>query len=101
MTQTTAVGAPPESVRDAFPLLRAAPGELPIAYLDNAATTQKPQQVLDALIDYYTTSNSNVGRGFYELSMRSTHCYEPAPAVGQEGIGAADPQEVVFTRSTT
>src|SRR3954470_634962 len=103
MTQTTAAaaGALPESVRDDFPLLRAAPGELPIAYLDNAATTQKPQQVLDALIDYYTTSNSNVGRGFYELSMRSTDCYERARAVVQEAIGAADPQEIVFTRSTT
>jgi SufS family cysteine desulfurase len=105
MTQVTAhhagAGALPESVRDDFPLLRAAPGELPIAYLDNAATTQKPQQVLDALIDYYTTSNSNVGRGVYGLSMRSTDCYERARAVVQEAIGAADPREIVFTRSTT
>lgn len=107
MTHATAhpagvgTGALPESVKDDFPLLRAAPGERGLAYLDNAATTQKPRQVLDALIDYYSASNSNVGRGVYGLSMRSTDCYERARAVVQEAIGAADPQEIVFTRSTT
>jgi cysteine desulfurase/selenocysteine lyase len=91
VTQATA------SVKDDFPLLR----EQAIAYLDNAATTQKPQRVLDALIGYYSTSNSNVGRGVYGLSMRSTDCYERARVVVQEAIGAADPREIVFTRSTT
>ena len=63
-----------------FPIL-AAPADGPaLAYLDNAATTQKPRQVLDAMIDYYATANSNVGRGYYALSMRSTDRYEQARA---------------------
>jgi len=95
----TAVGEAvlPESVRDDFPIFDS--GSL--AYLDNAATTQKPRQVLDAMIDYYTKSNSNVGRGVYRLSMRSTDLYEQARVAVQEAIGAAHPEEVVFTRSTT
>ncbi|GAA2416656.1 aminotransferase class V-fold PLP-dependent enzyme [Nonomuraea africana] len=87
-----------ETVREDFPFLRAAE---PLVYLDNAATTQKPQAVLDALIDYYTRSNSNVGRGYYRLSMESTERYEHARAVVQRAIGARHPEEVIFTRSTT
>ncbi len=95
----TAVGGAvlQESVRDDFPIFDS--GSL--VYLDNAATTQKPRQVLDAIVDYYTTSNSNVGRGVYRLSMRSTDMYEQARIAVQEAIGAAHAEEVVFTRSTT
>ncbi|MEU7895982.1 cysteine desulfurase [Nonomuraea sp. NPDC049152] len=87
-----------EAVREDFPFLRQ--GE-PLIYLDNAATTQKPRAVLDALIDYYTRSNSNVGRGYYRLSMESTERYEHARAVVQRAVGARHPEEVIFTRSTT
>ncbi|MGW5686718.1 aminotransferase class V-fold PLP-dependent enzyme [Nonomuraea sp. NPDC003754] len=87
-----------ETVREDFPFLRQ--GE-PLVYLDNAATTQKPQAVLDALIDYYTRSNSNVGRGYYRLSMESTERYEQARAVVQRALGARHTEEVIFTRSTT
>jgi SufS family cysteine desulfurase len=89
------------AVREDFPLLAAPPDGPPLAYLDNAATTQKPQQVLDALVGYYATANSNVGRGVYSLSMRSTDAYEAARATVQQAINAARPEEVVFTRSTT
>lgn len=88
-------------VRDDFPFLDPQPGGVRLAYLDNAATTQKPRQVLDAVTDYYTTSNSNVGRGVYELSMRSTDRYEAARAAVQRAIGATHADEVVFTSSTT
>jgi cysteine desulfurase/selenocysteine lyase len=90
----------PEAVREDFPMLRAAGGGA-LTYLDNAATTQKPQQVLDALVDYYTTANSNVGRGYYELSMTSTDRYERARATVQAAIGARHADEVVFTGGTT
>lgn len=107
MTQTTARyettpgDALAEVVRGDFPILEPPLDGIPLVYLDNAATTQKPRQVLDALMDYYTTSNSNIGRGVYQLSMRSTDRYEDARTVVQHAIGAAHADEVVFTRSTT
>jgi cysteine desulfurase/selenocysteine lyase len=90
-----------EAVRGDFPILEHAPGEVPLAYLDNAATSQKPRQVLDAVVDYYATSNSNVGRGYYRLAMRSTDRYEEARATVRDTIGAEHADEIVFTRSTT
>ncbi len=90
----------PASVRDDFPFFRSSAGA-GLAYLDNAATTHKPQTVLDALVGYYAATNSNIGRGVYRLSMESTEAYEEARAVVQRAIGAARPEEVVFTRSTT
>jgi cysteine desulfurase/selenocysteine lyase len=89
----------PEGLRADFPIF--ASGDPPLAYLDNAATTQKPRAVLDALVNYYATANSNVGRGYYELSLRSTDCYERARATVQSALGAAQPEEIVFTRGTT
>jgi len=100
MTATTTL--PPHSVQAEFPILatRTASGA-PVAYLDNAATTQKPQAVLDAMTGYYVTSNSNVGRGYYALSMASSSRYDEARAVVQRALGAERPEEVVFTRGTT
>jgi SufS family cysteine desulfurase len=95
------VQALPATIRADFPLLRADPGRTALAYLDNAATTQKPQAVLDALVDYYVTANSNVGRGFYQLSRSSTERYEDAREVVQRFLNAARVDEVVFTRNTT
>lgn len=88
-------------VRGDFPILRPGPDGRRLAYLDNAATTHKPRQVLDALVDYYATSNANVGRGYYALSMRSTDRYEDARATVQRAVGAAHPDEIVFTGGTT
>jgi cysteine desulfurase/selenocysteine lyase len=101
MTRATATSAArpalPVSVRDDFPFFR----DNPLAFMDNAATTQKPQQVLDALTDYYTSANSNVGRGYYQLSMESTERYEGARAFVAAQLGSSDPDEVVFTGGTT
>ena len=90
MTQTLA------AIRDDFPIL-----DDTLVYLDNAATTQKPYAVLHALVQYYSTSNSNVGRGYYDLSMRSTDRYEGARGVVRRWLNAADDDEIVFTRGTT
>ena len=65
------VSALPASVRDDFPILATRPGP----YLDNAATAHKPRAVLDAITGYYTTANSNVGRGYHELGRLSTDVY--------------------------
>src|SRR5262245_52229435 len=91
-----------EAVRSEFPILanRGRNGSC-LAYLDNAATTQKPRAVLDAMTDYYVNANSNVGRGYYGLSMESTARYERARSVVQIAIGAERPCEVVFTHGTT
>ncbi|MFD9737215.1 aminotransferase class V-fold PLP-dependent enzyme [Umezawaea sp. NPDC059074] len=87
----------PASVRADFPILATRPG----AYLDNAATTHKPRAVLDALVEYYTTANSNVGRGYHELGRLSTDVYERARQDMRLALGAAQPEEVVFTTGTT
>ncbi|MEO0971580.1 MAG: cysteine desulfurase [Pseudomonadota bacterium] len=87
-------------VRAQFPLLSDGP-QAHLAYLDNAATTQKPQAVLDAMTRYYCTANSNVGRGYYTLSMDSTDRFEAARCEVQRAIGARYPAEVVFTTGTT
>ncbi|WP_367127567.1 aminotransferase class V-fold PLP-dependent enzyme [Saccharothrix sp. HUAS TT1] len=91
-------GALPATVRDDFPLLRG-PGA-PV-YLDNAATTQKPQAVIDAIVDYYRTANSNVGRGHHRLAMTATDRYEGARAAVGRFLGARFAEEVVFTANTT
>jgi cysteine desulfurase/selenocysteine lyase len=91
----------PESIRQDFPILRTRFGGRQLVYLDNAATTQKPQVVLDALVGYYATANSNVGRGYYQLSRMATDWYEEARAGVQQAINAEHADEVVFTRSTT
>ncbi|HTF32717.1 MAG TPA: cysteine desulfurase [Myxococcota bacterium] len=72
-----------------------------LVYLDNAATTQKPRAVIDALVHYYERDNANIHRGVYELSQRSTAAFEHARTKVQGFLGAAHPSEIVFTRGTT
>ncbi len=88
-------------VRDDFPALAQTVHGKPLVYLDNAATTQKPRTVIDALANFYRHDNANVHRGLHELSMRSTDAYEGARARVAKFIGAAAPEEIVFTRGTT
>ena len=89
------------AVRADFPILRTSAHGKPLVYLDNAATTQKPQAVLDALADYYAESNANVHRGVHYLSGRATDLFEEARAKVARFIGAAEPREVIFTRNAT
>jgi cysteine desulfurase/selenocysteine lyase len=88
-------------VREAFPILRQKIRGKPLVYLDNAATTQKPQAVLDAIARYYTTANANVHRGVHLLSERATADYEAARVTVKHFINAADAREIVFVRGTT
>lgn len=90
-----------DEVRHDFPILQRRFGGNPLVYLDNAATAQKPQAMLDAMTNYYTEVNSNVGRGYYELSHASTDAYEHARLVVQRTINAEHPDEIVFTAGTT
>ncbi|WP_159942002.1 cysteine desulfurase [Nocardiopsis sp. FR6] len=89
------------AVRDRFPILETRRGGLPLTYLDNAATTQKPREVVDALVDYYSRANSNVGRGYYSLSLAATELYEGARDRVRRALNAEHPDEVVFTQGTT
>ena len=89
------------NLRVDFPVLDQHVGGRPLVYLDNAATTQKPRSVIDALARYYERDNSNVHRGLHALSMRATDGYEAARARTAKFINAADSAEVIFTRGTT
>ena len=89
------------AVREDFLILDQQVHGQPLIYFDNAATTQKPRQVVDALRHYYEHDNANVHRGLHELSSRATEAYEGARARVAQFIGAASPDEIVFTRGTT
>jgi len=91
-----------ESVRKDFPLLQQATVYgMPLVYLDNAATTQKPQVVLDTLEQYYTGYNANVHRGVHQLSQQATEAYELARKAVAAYLNAAHTQEIIFTKGTT
>jgi cysteine desulfurase/selenocysteine lyase len=90
-----------ERVRADFPILREERHGRPLVYLDSAATSQKPRQVLDALRDFYERHNANVHRGVYALAEEATALYEGARAKLAAFIGAPDPRCVVFNRGTT
>ncbi len=91
----------PAAIRAEFPALAQSVHGHPLVYLDNAATSQKPRAVLEALEGYYSSDNANVHRGIHELSRRATDAYEAARARVAGWIGAASPNEVVWTRGTT
>jgi cysteine desulfurase/selenocysteine lyase len=89
------------AVRREFPALAQQVHGRPLVYLDNAATSQKPRQVIDAIRAYYETDNANVHRGVHELSERATAAYEGAREKVRAFINAASAQEIVFTRNAT
>src|SRR6266852_1197855 len=88
-------------VREDFPILKHWVNGKPLVYLDNAATSQKPQVVLDAMNHYYLEENSNIHRGVHYLSDKATQSYEAARMKIQERINASSPKEIIFTRGTT
>lgn len=90
-----------EKIRRDFPLLQEKVYGIPLVYLDNAATTQKPQIVLDTLEHYYTRINSNVHRGVHHLSQEATNAYEQARKTIAAFLNAHKPEEVIFTKGTT
>ncbi len=88
-------------IRADFPILAVKVHGKPLVYLDNAATTQKPQAVIDALIHYYTSENANIHRGVHALSELATESFEQARMKVQRFLRAADPAEIVFVRGAT
>ncbi len=91
----------PSSIRCQFPALQQEVNGRPLVYLDSAATSQKPQRVIDAVSNFYETSCANVNRGAYELGRRSTNLYEGARTLLQEFIGAEHSEEIIFTKGCT
>ena len=91
----------PARLRDRFPIFRTDGPNAGLVYLDSAATAQRPDVVLEALLDFYRDDNANVHRGLYELSRRATDRFEEARKTVAGFIGATDPAEVIWTRGTT
>ena len=90
-----------EAIRRDFPVLERKIYDRPLVYLDNAATSQKPQCVIDAVSRYYAETNSNVHRGVHRLSMDATSAYEAAREKLQRFLNARSTKEIVWTRGTT
>lgn len=90
-----------ERVRADFPILREKAHGHPLVYLDNAATSQKPQAVIDAIVNYYQHENANIHRGVHYLSERATEEFELARKSAQKFVNAARPSEIIFVRGAT
>ena len=90
-----------EAIRRDFPALHQSIHGKPLIWLDNAATTQKPQRVIDAIARFYSRDNSNIHRGAHTLAVRATELHEEGRKKVQRFLGAADPKEIVFVRGTT
>jgi cysteine desulfurase / selenocysteine lyase len=88
-------------IREDFPILKSQVHGKPLVYLDNAATTQKPRAVIDAILRYYEGQNSNIHRGVHHLSEVATRAYETARVKVQRFLNAADAREIIFTRGAT
>ncbi len=88
-------------IRQEFPILNREVKGRPLIYLDNAATTQKPQQVLNALMHYYTNYNANIHRGIHTLAEEATAAFEHTRDAVKSFIGAGSREEIIFTRGTT
>lgn len=91
----------PREIRKDFPILEQQVNGRPLVYLDNAATTQKPRQVIEALVRYYETSNANIHRGIHTLATRATEQYEAVRGQTAVFLKASHPEDIVFTRNTT
>ena len=89
------------SVRDDFPILKQQVNGNRLVYLDNGATSQKPQSVIDAIVEYYETTNSNVHRGVHTMSQQATDGYEGARSKVRKFLNASIDKEILFTRNTT
>ena len=90
-----------ENIRTLFPALHQEVNNRPLVYFDNAATSQKPQMVIDAISNYYSKENSNIHRGVHFLSQQATSKYEAAREAVRRFINARSIEEIIFTRGTT
>ena len=90
-----------EKIRADFPILKRKVNGYPLVYLDNAATSQKPQAVIDSLVDYYSNYNANIHRGVHSLSQEATDAYEKSRQIIQKHFNAKHSHEIIFTSGTT
>ncbi len=90
-----------QKIRNDFPILKRKVNGYPLVYLDNAATSQKPQQVIDCIVDYYSNYNANIHRGVHTLSQEATDAYEAARKKIQTHFNAKEAYEILFTSGTT
>ena len=90
-----------EGIREEFPVLHQAVNGKPLIYFDNAATNQKPQRVVDALVEHYQKDNANIHRGIHTLAERSTTAFEDTRKVIQRFINANEAEEIIFTKGTS
>ena len=90
-----------QKIRKDFPILNREVNGKPLVYLDNAATSQTPEKVIDAIVDYYSNYNANIHRGVHALSQEATDKYEAARQKIQQHFNAARPHEIIFTSGTT
>ncbi len=90
-----------QKIREDFPILQRQLHGKPLVYLDNAATSQTPKQVIETIVDYYTRYNANIHRGVHTLSQEATDAYEQARIRLQRHLNAEKPHEIIFTSGTT
>jgi len=90
-----------ETIRKDFPILQRKVNQMPLIYFDNAATSQTPQVVIDAIVDYYANYNANIHRGVHALSQEATDNYEQARITLQQHFNAKNAYEIIFTSGTT
>src|SRR3954470_7740475 len=90
-----------DRLRADFPILRQKVHGEPLVYLDNAATTQKPQAVLDAMRRFYVSDNANIHRAVHQLSQHSTRAFEEVRLIAQRFLNAESDREIIFTRGAT
>ena len=90
-----------KKIRKDYPIFQKKGGDGPFCYLDSAATSQTPIQVIDAVAEYYSDYNANVHRSIYAIGEKATRAYESARERVSQFIGAEESQSVVFTRGTT
>src|SRR5678815_687378 len=98
---TTTLGYDVYELRKQFPVLQRELKGKPLVYFDNAATSQKPLSVIEALVDYYSNYNANIHRGIHTLAEEATAAYEATREAAREFIGAGSVEEIIFTRGTT
>jgi cysteine desulfurase / selenocysteine lyase len=101
MPLITSIGYDVYALRKQFPILQRDLKGKPLVYFDNAATSQKPRVVIDALVDYYSHYNANIHRGIHTLAEEATAAYEATRETVRQFIGAASVEEIIFTRGTT
>ncbi len=90
-----------ENIRKEFPILNQTINGKPLVYFDNAATTQKPQRVIQAIVDYYSSYNANIHRGIHTLAEKATAAFEDTRRLVKEFINAPEVEEIIFTKGTT